>query len=196
MRIVSLLVIAVLAASAIADTPTTQPHGPKEALKSFVAALAEGRPSEIPPLCQADSPQAAAVVGDFADVASAMAILRKSVTAKFGADATDQVVPLMKLPDDIDPLVEKTQGDKCEVQDSDGIVVAYMVRVGGVWKVDVAALLASGDYTNGHAYFSGLARAIRQTAGDIDSGKLKDADSARDVLRARQDNAEQPTTAP
>jgi hypothetical protein len=191
-----ILLALLLVSTAAADVPATQPAGPKAALRSFVAALAEGRPSEIPPLCQADNPQTTTAVGDFQDVASAMAILRKSVTAKFGVDATDQVVPLMKLPDDIDPLIDKTQGDKSEVQDSSGIVVAYMVRVGGAWKVDVAALLASGDYANGHAYFSGLARAIRQTAGDIDSGKLADAESARDVLRARQDNAEQPTTAP
>jgi hypothetical protein len=193
MRIVLVLLLASLA---MADVPTTQPPGPKDALKSFVAALAEGRPSEIPALCQADNAQTTGAVGDFQDVASAMGVLRKSVSAKFGPDATAEVLPLMKLPDDIDALIANTKGDKSEVQDSTGIVVAYMVRVGGAWKVDVGALLSSGDFSNGHSYFSGLARAIRQTAKDIDAGKVTDAESARDVLRARQDNAEQPTTSP
>jgi hypothetical protein len=196
MRASSLLLLALLAAPALADIPATQPSEPKEALRSFVSALSEGRPNEIPSLCQANDPQTTAAVADFQDVASAMSALRKSVSVKFGPDATAVVVPLMKLPDDIDTMVANAHGDKCEVQDSTGIVVAYMVRVGGAWKVDVGALLSSGDFNNGHVYFTGLARAIRQTARDIDAGKLADAESARDVLRARQDNAEQPTTAP
>jgi len=161
-------------------------------------AIQEGRADDIAPLCQAGDAQSKSAVDDFRDVTAAIAILRKSVTAKFGAPMADVVLPEMAAPEDSEQMKEIITGDKA-VLESLTMGDAFLVRVDGQWKMDIAALLASGNLPeNTHGYFSALAKAIRATASDIDKGRLDSGMSALEALHARQEGIKEdaPATEP
>jgi hypothetical protein len=182
-----------------ADVAATQPSTPREAMKAFLTAMTQGHPDAIAPLCNATDADSRVVVADFTDLAVAIAQLRKSVTAKYGASAADSVLPLMPMPDAVDDATEAITGATALIQGGSLLGPSHLIHVNGQWKLDVPALLREGDLPpDAHAYLAALAHAVRLTTRDIDAGKLDSADSAIEVLRLRQStiNEDSPATQP
>jgi hypothetical protein len=175
-----------------------QPLAPREVFMAFFTAMSQGDAEGITPICYAGDDESRKVVGDLKDVTSAIAGLRKSVSGKFGDGMTDLVLPIMASPDDGEATKQTITGDKA-ILESINVGEVFLINVDGQWKMDIPALLASGNLPgNAHSYFMALAQVIRATIADIDKGRFDSAFAAREGLRARQEGIREdaPTTQP
>ena len=210
--LVGTILLALLAATAFADTPATQPDTqpdtqpttqaatepaePRDALRDFVAAIYDGRPDDVAPLCQADDALSKSVVDDYTHIAAAVATLRKNITDKFGPDEASNFSPALASPDDVEGLDQAIHGDHAELH---GDVDVDMIRVNGQWKVDVGSLIRGGALPpDPDAALEQGAKSILRTAADVTAGKLVTVANVEDALRARLESipSTEPTTDP
>ncbi len=187
--------------SALADVPSTQPAGPREAFKEYLQDLSQGKPDPLPDLCVARQDDSRSVVRDFQSIATAIGHLRAASAKKFGPDSIDMVMPQMAGPDSVDGMTETDKNDTALLSGAEAGSV-QMINSDGHWKLDMDWLRHNPDFPASGDYFKLLAQAIQRTADDIDSGRLDSPQAAIEALRARQDGipdsspATQPTTQP
>jgi hypothetical protein len=187
--------------SALADVPSTQPAGPREAFKEYLRDLSQGKPDGIPDLCIAKQDDSRYLVQDFQAIATAIGHLRDASTKKFGPDSVDMIMPQMAAPDSVDGMTETDKNDTAILSGPEAGQV-QLINSDGHWRLDMDWLRHNPEFPASGDYFKLLAQAIQRTADDINNSRLDTPQAAIEALRARQDGipdntpATQPTAQP
>ncbi len=200
---IGFLTVFVLAAGAVAwaGGPATQPApDPAEVFRTFLMDIETGKGAAVPAVCQAQDPDAQALVRDFQAVATSMQELREAATIKFGPDAAEAILPSLPTAGDMEDINQTITGDHAQIEGPD-VWPVQMVRVGGQWKLDVDWLVHSDNVAPNAHWFGAMAEAMHKTAADINSGRLGTADAATEAMTVREQAipdtaATQPATGP
>jgi hypothetical protein len=182
------------AATAMADAPATQPAlGPADTFRVFLLDVKAGNADDLVKLCAAKQDDARQLEKDFWALSTAMGDLRKAVTAKFGADAVDSVLPALLSSGDLSDLDEKITGDSAEV-DGASLGQLQLIRIQGQWKLNLDWMIQSPDMPQNPRWFGSMAKAIERTSADVSSGRLSTISAAAEAMVAREQAI--PDTAP
>ena len=169
-----------------ADGPTSQPSGPAtDAFRGFLLDIQQGNSADLAKVCVARGEESRSLLHDFQALASAMGYLRSTVSAKWGADAVNAVLPALPTLDDLDNVNETVSGDRAELS-GESVWPIHLVRIQGRWEVDLDWLAHSDDMPGNPRWFGLMAQAIRRTGDDIASGRLATVEAASMAMQARQ----------
>lgn len=159
----------------------------------FLLDIQQGNSTDLPGLCSASQADSRRLQQDLQSVSSAMSELRKAVTAKFGADAVDSVLPPLPSMGDLDDITETITGDRAQLGGGN-VWPMQFIRIAGQWKLDLDWLAHSDDMPQNPRWFAGMAQAIHRTASDVTTGRLTTASAATEAMLAREQAI--PDTAP
>jgi len=186
----------------LADGPASQPSGmATDAFRGFLLDIQQGNSADLPKVCVARAENSRALLHDFQELASAMGYLRKTVTAKWGADSVNAVLPALPAMGDVDDITETISGDRAELS-GESVLPVHLVRIQGRWELDLDWLTGSEDMPSNARWFGMMAVAIRRTGDDIASGKLGTVEAATLAMQAREQaipdssDSTQPSTEP
>ncbi|HEV2295761.1 MAG TPA: hypothetical protein VGR35_18075 [Tepidisphaeraceae bacterium] len=198
------------AATQGADIPTDQ-STPKSALRVLADAMEAGDEKAILGVLLAETPQETKMAQAMADLAAALAGLRKDAVAAFGAEGAKMLTGdmhemaaagLARLA----AASEKIEGDKATVVvDGEAEPPVHLVRQDGKWRYPVAEMAKGIDPTQidkGIEDAAAQAKLLREAAEEVRAGKYKTGEEVRQTLEqrvmqmvlARQKAATQPAT--
>ena len=168
------------------DAPASQPSGAAtDAFRSFLVDIQQGNSGDLARLCIANGEDSRLLLKDFQELASAMGYLRTVVTAKFGADAVDSVLPALPTLADLDDVNEVVMGDRAELK-GDSVWPIHLIKIQGRWELDLDWLARSEDMPGNRRWFALLAKAILRTGDDVASGRLGTVEAASMAMQARE----------
>jgi hypothetical protein len=183
---VALLVLVCCVPVVMGDAPASQPAGAAtDAFRSFLLDIQQGNSADLAKLCIANGEDSKTLLHDFQAMASAMGYLRMAVTAKFGADAVDAILPALPTLADLDDVNETVTGDRAELS-GESVWPIHLTKIRGRWELDLDWLARSEDMPGNPHWFGLMALAIRRTADDVASGRLATVEAASMAMQARE----------
>jgi hypothetical protein len=155
---------------------------PKGAAKTFASALERGDAETAKNACTGADPK---VIESMAHMMPNMKKLREAAKSKFGDQGTsilggsEDMSDLAKKVDDSDV---KEQGDTATLtpKNTSGMPMK-LKKVGSDWKVD-ASELSGAMGGAGTGMIDGMSKAASETADEINAGKYKTADEAKQAF--------------
>jgi hypothetical protein len=154
---------------------------PKSAAKSFATALEAGD-AEAAKAASTGDPK---MVEGMAKAAASMKRLRDAAVAKYG-DAGKSIAGDDNFSDmakNIDAATEQITGDNATLTMKTGDPLT-LKKIGGEWKVDVAAMMGPAAGM-GVALFDSMSKAAGEVADEIKSDKHKTAADASAALQQK-----------
>jgi hypothetical protein len=180
------LILLCCAAVVMGDAPASQPSGEAtDAFRSFLLDIQQGNSAHLGKLCIANGEGARSLLRDFQALASAMGYLRAAVSAKFGGEAVDAVLPALPTLADLDDVNETVTGDRAELS-GESVWPIHLTKIQGRWELDLDWLAHSEDMPGNRRWFGLLAQAVRRTGDDVASGRLATVEAASMAMQARE----------
>jgi hypothetical protein len=199
---------------AAANIPTDQ-STPRSALRVLADSMEGGNQQGILGVLHAANPQEQKMAQAMAELAGAIAGLRKDAIAAFGPEGAKmltgdvQAVAAQGLAR-LGAATEKIDGDKAIVVVGEGATEeppVNLVKQDGKWKYPVSEMakgIDAAQIDQGIADAAAQAKLLKEAADEVRGGKFKTGEEVRQTLEqrvmqmvlARQKAATQPTTAP
>jgi hypothetical protein len=169
---------------------------PESAAAAFATALDSGDAAGAR-AASVGTDQDQQVVEKMAHVAGEMRSLHDAAAAKFGDAAAAQIVQKpASISESIKGAAVKIEGDGATLTPKNASdTTLHLLRTGGQWKVDIAALTRGQDLAAAMPMFDTIARAANDTAMEIRAGSIKSVDQARAAMAERLAPLKPPTTA-
>jgi hypothetical protein len=160
---------------------------PESAATAFATALDSGDAAGAR-AASVGTEQNQQVIDKMASVAGAMRALHDAAAAKFGDAAAAQLIVQQpaSVRDSIKGAVVKVTGDAATLTPANSSDTAlHLVKTGGQWKVDIAALTRGQNVASAIPMFDTIARAANDTAMEIRAGSIKSVTQARQAMAER-----------
>ena len=162
---------------------------PKAALKAYNAAMRAGDVAGMVSLQYATNDDERRVARSCAQSDLEVGRLIKTARDKFGDDAAKKVSEAIndEGDDDIDAAQEKVDGSHAGITFAGSDDPSPLIRVNGVWKVDIAAMLKQFDGTADALSDEVIRRgsAAKVTTQELVAGQYPTADAMIDALKTR-----------
>jgi pyruvate dehydrogenase E2 component (dihydrolipoamide acetyltransferase) len=195
-----------------ADIPTDQ-STPKSALRVLADGMEAGDKDKILGVLLAGSPQEQKMANAMAELAGAIAGLRKDAVAAFGAEGAklltgDTAATVAQGLARLGAATEKIEGDKATVTVGTGDATeppVTLVKQDGKWKYPVAEMakgIDAAQIEKGIEDAAAQTKLLKDAAEEVRGGKYKTGEEVRQTLEqrvmqmvlARQKAATQPAT--